>query len=98
MLGFAEVPAPEAVGDGYAWVEREGTQIHLVVTDDPVIPVRGHVAVVCPDFEATLEALRGDGFEPHEGRELWGERRAKVRTPAGHTVEITAAPPTARST
>jgi catechol 2,3-dioxygenase-like lactoylglutathione lyase family enzyme len=51
------------------------------------------VAQVAPDFEATLQRLGEAGFEVREERELWGQRRAKVLTPAGHTVELMAAPP-----
>ena len=93
LAGFREVPVPEALGGGYTWFEREGTQIHLLHTADPVIPSRGHAAVAVADFQATFDALRSAGFEVEEGRRLWGERRAKAVTPAGHLVEIMAAPP-----
>ena len=92
--GFEEVPAPSELGEGFSWYEREGTQIHLMETDDPAVPPsRGHVAVVSGDMGATVERLQEAGFEVQEGRKLWGERRVKVRTPAGHLVEIMAAPP-----
>ena len=95
-LGFTEVPVPEALGDGYSWFEHGGTQIHLMQADEPVVPGRAHVALVTPDFEATVERLRGLGSEVRAGRELWGERRAKVTSPGGHTVEVMAgAPPPA---
>ena len=95
--GFTRVPAPEALGAGFDWYEREGTQVHLMETDEPARPpVRGHIAVVAPDFEATLGRLRDSGFDPVEGRKLWGARRAKAVTPAGHLVELMAAPPGAR--
>lgn len=93
--GLAEVPVPEALGAGYTWFEREGSQIHLIEVADPVVPVRGHVAIVAPDFEATLERIREAGFEVREGRELWGSARAKAVTPAGHEVELMASPPPA---
>ncbi len=93
--GFTEVPAPKALGEDYTWFERAGTQIHLMHVTDPVVPVRGHVAVVAPDFDVTLARLREAGFEPREGRELWGAARAKALTPAGHTVELMASPPPA---
>jgi hypothetical protein len=92
-VGFTEVPVPDALGGGYTWFERSGTQIHLMHTDDPVVPPRGHVAVVAPDFDAALERLREAGFEVRPGRELWGEKRAKTISPGGHTVELMAAPP-----
>lgn len=93
-VGFHEVPVPEALGGGYAWFEGGGTQIHLMHTDDPVVPARGHVAVVAPDFDATVDRLRAASFEVRPGRELWGEKRAKAVSPAGHKVELMAASPT----
>ena len=62
-VGFSEVPVQAALGEGYTWFERGGTQIHLMNTDDPVVPARGHVAVVAPDFDATVERLRKAGIE-----------------------------------
>jgi catechol 2,3-dioxygenase-like lactoylglutathione lyase family enzyme len=93
VAGFRPVPLPQALGSGYTWFERGGTQIHLMETEDPVVPASGHVAVVAPDFDATVERLREAGFEVRPGRELWGEKRAKALTPAGHTVELMATPP-----
>jgi hypothetical protein len=92
-IGFAEVPVPEALGDGFTWFERDGTQIHLIHTVDPGIPTLGHVAVVAPDFEAAVGRLAEHGFEVRQGRELWGEKRVKATSPGGHTVELMAAPP-----
>ncbi|MEX0621084.1 MAG: VOC family protein [Solirubrobacterales bacterium] len=97
LAGFVEVPVPTPVDQGHVWLEREGTQVHLMSLTDPTVPLRGHVAIVAPDFDATLRRLRSAGFELQEGRELWGERRAKARTPAGHTVELMAAPPAPRA-
>ena len=93
LAGFREVPVPKALGGGYTWFEREGTQIHLLHADDPVIPARGHAAVAVADFQVTFDALRAEGHQVEEGRQLWGERRAKAITPAGHLVEIMADPP-----
>jgi catechol 2,3-dioxygenase-like lactoylglutathione lyase family enzyme len=93
LLGFDEVTSPEALGGTVRWLEREGTQIHLILTEGGTVPVLGHAAVVAPDFEATMEALADAGFEVEESRELWGERRAFAIGPAGHRVELMAAPP-----
>ncbi len=92
-IGFSEVPPPEALGEGYTWFESEGTQIHLVHRAEPVIPSAGHVAVVYADLETAVGRLRGLGYEVRQGRELWGEPRAKATSPGGHTVELMAAPP-----
>jgi catechol 2,3-dioxygenase-like lactoylglutathione lyase family enzyme len=93
LLGFAEVDSPEALGGSVRWLEHEGTQIHLILTEGGTVPVLGHAAVVAPDFEATMKKLSDAGFEVEETRELWGERRAFAIGPAGHRVELMAAPP-----
>lgn len=93
LAGFAEVPEPEPLRGVARWLEREGTQIHLLISEEPVVPPRGHVALVAPDFEATLERLRAAGFEVEHKRELWGQPRAGALAPGGHRVELMAAPP-----
>ena len=93
LLGFEEVAAPEVLGDSIRWVEREGTQIHLILTDGHTAPVLGHTAVVTPDIDRTLAALTDAGFEAEENRELWGARRAFAIGPGGHRVELMAFPP-----
>jgi len=92
-IGFTGVPVPRELGDDYTWLESGGTQIHLMHMAEPVVPERGHVAVVVPDFDLVVERLRRAGFEVRPGRELWGEKRAKAKSPVGHVVELTAAPP-----
>lgn len=92
--GFLSVPAPEALGAGFDWYEKGGTQIHVMETTDPAAPpARGHVAVVAADFDATLARLDHGGFEASESRSLWGARRAKAKTPAGYVVELMEFPP-----
>jgi len=92
LLGFARVEPPPTLAE-FTWLEREGTQVHLMPTAQPMVPVRGHLAVVAPDFEATLERLRERGFELEPAREHWGAPRARVLAPGGHRVELMAAPP-----
>ena len=93
LLGFGEVDSPEALGGSVRWLEHDGTQIHLILTEGGTVPVLGHAAVVAPDFEATMKGLADAGFEVEETRELWGERRAFAIGPAGHRVELMGAPP-----
>jgi hypothetical protein len=95
LLGFERVESPEALGGAVVWVERDGTQIHLILTEGASVPVLGHAAVVVDDFAATLERLGEAGHEVEETRELWGARRAFAITPAGHRVELMASPPPA---
>ncbi len=93
LIGFDEVEAPEALGDAVRWLEREGTQIHLILTEGHTAPVLGHAAVVVPDHGEAVERLRGAGFEVQDTRQLWGADRAFAIGPGGHRVELMAAPP-----
>ena len=92
-IGFFEGAVPDGRGPGYTWFECDSTQIHLMHTVDPAVPAWGHAAVVTPDFDQATSRLREAGFEVRPGREPWGEKRAKAISPAGHTVELMAAPP-----
>ena len=94
-LGFARVKAPEDVAAFVTWVERADTQVHLIHTPKPTVPVIGHAAVVAPDFDAAVARLRDAGFEVEPSRELWGEPRAVATAPGGHRVELMRAPPAA---
>ena len=93
LLGFERVEPPAALGDRAAWAQAAGTQVHLLFADEPVVPPRGHAAVVVDDYGATLERLRGAGFEPDPRSEHWGSPRAFVHCPAGHRVELMAFAP-----
>ena len=92
LLGFELVQPPETLSE-FTWLERDGTQIHLMPTDTPTVPTRGHTAVVVADFERTFAALGEHGFEVERRREHWGAPRARVVAPGGHRVELMAAPP-----
>ena len=93
LIGFRRVDPPPTLADRALWVERDGTQIHLLFADDPVIPPEGHHAVVVAAYDDTLAALRSAGFAPEPRDEHWGAARSFVRDPAGHAVELMAAPP-----
>ena len=66
---------PPLLRDRFTWVEREGTQIHLVPVDDPIAAREGHVAIVADDYEATLARLDVAGFEVSEGSNAWNAPR-----------------------
>ena len=93
LLGFVRVEPPESRARPATWVERDGTQVHLMPVDDPVVPPSGHHAVLLTDYDATFESLRDAGFDPEPRKQHWGAARAFVRNPAGHRVEIMAASP-----
>ena len=92
LLGFELVEPPASLSE-FTWLERDGTQIHLMPTESPTVPPRGHTAVVVADFEATFAALGERGFEVERHREHWGAPRAVVIAPGGHRVELMATPP-----
>ena len=94
LLGFEQVEPPPTLGDGFTWLRREGTEVHLMHTEQPVTPPRGHLAVVVPDFDSTLESLRTHGFEADSRYPHWGSPRALVTAPGGHRVELMQSPPT----
>jgi catechol 2,3-dioxygenase-like lactoylglutathione lyase family enzyme len=90
-LGFVEVEPPTSLSE-FIWLEREGTQIHLMPTQRPTVPPHGHVAVAVADFESSVETLHELGFEAERRREHWGSQRAVVIAPGGHRVELMASP------
>lgn len=94
LLGFGALRVPGVLAERARWVgPGDGTQVHLLLTDGPVVPAQGHAAVVVADFDAAAAALRDAGFEVQARTEHWGAARAFTRSPAGHRVELMAAPP-----
>ena len=93
ILGFERLPAPEQIAEYVTWLERGANQIHLIHTPEPGVPTLGHPAVVAPDFDGTVAALRDAGFTVEGASDLWGEPRAFAIGPAGHRVELMRAPP-----
>ena len=93
LLGFDRVDSPEGLGGYVTWLERGGTQIHLIHTEEASVPVLGHAAVVVDDFQDALDRVAAAGHEITETRELWGARRAFAISPGGHRVELMAAAP-----
>ncbi len=93
LLGFEQAEPPPPIADFVTWLGRNGTQIHLLHTDDATAPPLGHAAVIAEDFEAAVSRLREAGFEVQDARELWGASRAFALAPAGHRVELMASPP-----
>ncbi len=96
LLGFERVEPPETLRE-YTWLERGGTQVHLMPDEEPTVPSPGHLAVVVDDYEWALVRLRERGFEVEPKSEHWGRPRALARAPGGHRVELMAAPPPARA-
>ena len=93
LIGFRRVPAPEAIAEYVTWLERQGTQVHLMRSEAAAVPPLGHPAVVAAELDETLGRLERAGFELEEHRQLWGERRFFVLGPGGLRVELMEAPP-----
>ena len=91
-LGFEEVEPPPTLRE-FTWLEREGTQVHLMPTESPTVPSRGHTAVVVADFDRAVADLSEGGFEVERRREHWGVPRALALAPGGHRIELMAAAP-----
>src|SRR3954454_22000535 len=93
LLGFERVEPPASLRGRATWVERDGTQVHLMPVEEPGVPPSGPHAVLVSDYEATFAVLRDAGFEPEPRKEHWGAARSFVRNPAGHRVEVMAGSP-----
>lgn len=93
LLGFSRVQAPPDLAETFIWLERQGTQVHLIREDAPTVPAHGHAAVVTPSLQETVATLAEHGFQVRPKRERWGSARAEAIAPGGHRVELMAAPP-----
>src|SRR3954447_773488 len=89
LLGFERVEPPLTLRGRAVWLARGTQQIPLLLTDDPVVPPRGHVAVVVDDYEATVARLGDVARRAEHG----GSPRCFARDPAGHMVEVMAFAP-----
>ncbi len=93
LLGFEQVTPPETLADRAIWVERQGTQVHLLKVDEPAVLPSGHLAVVAEDYDATISALERAGHHAEQRSRHWGSPRAFVKDPGGNLVEVMAWPP-----
>jgi len=94
LLGFERVEPPLSLRERAVWVQRGGTQVHLLLTEEPVVPPSGHAAVLVDDYEATVAALRAAGHRAEARAEHWGAPRTVAIDPSGHRVEVmSSAPP-----
>jgi catechol 2,3-dioxygenase-like lactoylglutathione lyase family enzyme len=93
LLGFERIEPPAALADGFTWLERDGTQVHLMHDEHPTVPGRGHLALVTADLDGAVARLRQHGFETRPGREHWGVPRVHAIAPGGHRVELMQSPP-----
>jgi catechol 2,3-dioxygenase-like lactoylglutathione lyase family enzyme len=93
LLGFSVVEPPASLRDRATWLQApDGTQIHLLYADEPGA-APGHIAIIAPAFDATLTTLSAAGHPTQPRTPHWGAPRAYVHSPAGHLIELMAAPP-----
>ena len=95
LLGFEEVPAAVVLGDSVRWLERDATQIHLILTEGHTAPALGHAAVVAPDHAEAKRRLRDAGFQVEDTRQLWGADRAFAMASGIRQSKVTGAHPSA---
>jgi catechol 2,3-dioxygenase-like lactoylglutathione lyase family enzyme len=93
LLGFERVEAPPTLRERAVWLQHTGTQVHLLLSEAPVVPPSGHAAVVVDDYDATVAALRAAGHPAEPRTEHWGAPRTVATDPSGHRVEVMSAPP-----
>jgi catechol 2,3-dioxygenase-like lactoylglutathione lyase family enzyme len=94
LLGFSVFEPPALLRERATWVQApDGTQVHLVYADEAAAASRGHVAIIAPEFDATLAALSAAGHATQTRTPHWGAPRAYVHSPTGHLIELVAAPP-----
>ena len=77
LLGFDEMTPPPLLRHRFIWVQREGTQIHLVPVEEPIAAREGHVAVLADDFEATLDTAHRARASRCARARTRGTRRAR---------------------
>lgn len=88
VLGFHEVPKPEAMrARGGMWF-AEG--IHLGLEADMKPLVKAHLALVVDDLPAIEARLAAAGIELVEAHDQPGVRRGHVRDPFGNRIELVA--------
>jgi catechol 2,3-dioxygenase-like lactoylglutathione lyase family enzyme len=95
LLGFERVEAPGRLAALATWVQRAGTQVHLLYADDPVVAPVGHVAVIPDSYEEAVRRLEGAGFACEPTTQDWGSPRCFALSPGGHRVEVMAFAPDA---
>jgi catechol 2,3-dioxygenase-like lactoylglutathione lyase family enzyme len=93
LLGFKRSEPPEGLRGVATWVSRQGTQMHLLHVDEPIVPPLAHAAVVVDDYDTALALMREHGHEVRESTKYWDGRRAFARMPTGHLVELMETPP-----
>ena len=83
--GSHRVESPEPLGGYVTWLERQGTQIHLIHTEGGPVPVLGHAAVVVDDHADTVAAVRGGRYRSKDAQRAVGRAAGICRSGPGAT-------------
>ncbi len=87
VLELPRIPRPDFPSRGL-WYEIDGTQLHLVETEEPDATNVRHVAFVVDDLEATLSKVDEMGLPIWGDIQLDGWARKHCRDPFGNGVEL----------
>lgn len=93
LLGFGRIEPPAGIGESSVWMGAGEQAIHLLAVGVPVVPAKGHIALVEPELDRVSRALSEAGIPVEQAAPHWGAERLKVTSPVGHLVELMAAPP-----
>lgn len=89
-LGFTLAPRPENLGMNGAWLDANGQQVHLMVSEQPDLPRGNHFAVRVDDLRQAAQDLQAKGVEvfvldpPIAG----AGRQAFLNDPTGNSIEL----------
>jgi catechol 2,3-dioxygenase-like lactoylglutathione lyase family enzyme len=89
LLGFSEVPKPEALaGRGGAWFESGGAKLHLGVEPDMRPMKKAHPALLVRGLAELVARLQGAGVQVTFDVPLPGYDRAHIVDPFGNRIEL----------
>jgi hypothetical protein len=83
LIGFERVEPPATLRE-YTWLEREGTQVHLMPEEEPAVPSPGHIAVVAPTSRRRSPACASAGSRSSRNANT-GASRGRWRSRPGAT-------------
>ncbi|MDG1375439.1 MAG: VOC family protein [Yoonia sp.] len=92
LLGFTEVPKPDALaGRGGFWVRSGAVDLHFGVDPQFVPATKAHPAFIIGDIDALVQRLADAGHRVAWDTKLADVRRCFVNDPVGNRIELIAA-------
>jgi hypothetical protein len=95
LLGYMRVKIPSGRrGGNHFWLTSKKSQqaIHLHPVHVPKVPDTGHVAILIEPWDRITHMLEVWGHELEPVLDYFGNKRAFVQSPGGHTVELIEGP------